>query len=93
MGIGYSEGESIAHSCPGCIYPNVIDQLKSQGHANTKAYSLWLNDLGRCLVFLLEITRFLCRSAFLSCDPRAWLVGAEGEGSACLLLGSLCHGS
>lgn len=46
MGIGYAADESIAAQDPNAIYPNVINQLKNQGHINTLAYSLWLNDLG-----------------------------------------------
>lgn len=45
MGIAYSAGESIAAKDPNSIYPNVIDELVLQGHINSRAYSLYLNDL------------------------------------------------
>jgi len=48
MGVGYQSGESIASQSPDYIYPNIISQLKNQGKINTRAYSLWLNDLGTC---------------------------------------------
>lgn len=48
MGIGFQSGESIAEYYPSEIYPNVINQLKNQGYIKTLAYSLWLNDLGKC---------------------------------------------
>src|SRR5947207_11374602 len=41
MGIGYSVDEAANQ-----VYPNLIDQLVRQQMINTKAYSLWLNDLG-----------------------------------------------
>ena len=44
MGIGFRAGESIA--AQGANYANINDQLRTQGHINTLAYSLWLNDLG-----------------------------------------------
>lgn len=47
MGIGFSSGETVTQEYPGAQYYNIIDQLKSQGHINTLAYSLWLNDLGK----------------------------------------------
>ncbi|KAF1989122.1 acid protease [Aulographum hederae CBS 113979] len=45
MGVGFQAGESIASQYPDLIYPNIITQLKSQGHIRSRAYSLWLNDL------------------------------------------------
>jgi Eukaryotic aspartyl protease len=45
MGIGYSAGESIVAVDPTAVYPNIIDQLRNQGFINTRAYSLYLNDL------------------------------------------------
>ncbi|KAK5064494.1 hypothetical protein LTR84_000327 [Exophiala bonariae] len=44
MGIGFQSGEAAA-SQNGFTYPNVIDVLKSEGFINTRAYSLWLDDL------------------------------------------------
>jgi hypothetical protein len=45
MGIGYSAGESIARLDPNAIYPNVIDLLVEQGVINSRAYSIYLNDI------------------------------------------------
>lgn len=45
MGIGFDTEESIVveeHAKP---YPNIIDLMVEQGLINTRAYSLWLNDL------------------------------------------------
>lgn len=47
MGIGFQSGESIAETYPDAKYPNIINQLKSQGYIKTLGYSLWLNDLGK----------------------------------------------
>lgn len=44
MGIGFQSGEAAA-SQNGFTYPNVIDVLQSEGFINTRAYSLWLDDL------------------------------------------------
>lgn len=40
MGIGYNSSVAAA-----TIYPNIIDQMVYQGLINTRAYSLWLDDL------------------------------------------------
>lgn len=45
MGIGYSAGESITALDPTAVYPNIIDLLVDQGYINTRAYSIYLNDL------------------------------------------------
>jgi len=45
MGIGFSTGEAIVQYNGTEPYPNIIDELVSQGLINTRAYSLWLNDL------------------------------------------------
>jgi hypothetical protein len=42
LGIGYSVAGAQAADVP---YPNIIDQMVSQGLINTKAYSLYLDDL------------------------------------------------
>jgi len=44
MGVGYDVNEAIlaVQTTP---YPSIIDTLQKQGFTNTKAYSLWLNDL------------------------------------------------
>ncbi|KAF2395658.1 acid protease [Trichodelitschia bisporula] len=44
VGVGFDQGESI-YSQVGRTYPNLISKLKSQKYINTRAYSLWLNDL------------------------------------------------
>jgi len=46
MGIGFAVGESMVQSKGVAPYPNIIDELVSQKLTNTRAYSLWLNDLG-----------------------------------------------
>jgi Eukaryotic aspartyl protease len=50
MGIGYSSGEASVFSGDGKSYPSVIEQMVSQKFINTKAYSLYLDDLRRCTV-------------------------------------------
>lgn len=47
MGIGFKSGEAVSQEHPEAQYPNIVNQLKNQGHINTLAYSLWLNDLGK----------------------------------------------
>jgi hypothetical protein len=44
MGIGFDTDESIAAS--GIVYPNIIDDMVTEGLITARAYSLWLNDLG-----------------------------------------------
>ena len=50
MGIGFSAGESLAQTTE--PYPNIIDQMVTQGLINTRAYSLWLDDLGMSSTFI-----------------------------------------
>lgn len=45
IGIGYDENEASLTSITSVPYPNLIDQMVSQGLINTKAYSLYLDDL------------------------------------------------
>jgi hypothetical protein len=45
MGIGFDADESIAFS-GGKPYPNIIDVMVQQNIISTRAYSLWLDDLG-----------------------------------------------
>ena len=66
VGVGYNADESIASTDPESIYPNIVSQLKAQGFIKTLSYSLWLNDLGMCIIHLrhaLSLTwiRFLDR--------------------------------
>jgi hypothetical protein len=44
MGVGFDANEANA-SYGGPTYPNIVDELKSQGYINAMAYSLWLDDL------------------------------------------------
>ena len=47
MGIGFDTDESVQ---PGVkVYPNIVDDMVDQGLINTRAYSLWLDDLGRAV--------------------------------------------
>jgi hypothetical protein len=43
MGVGFDANE--ANASYGSTYPSIVDNLKSQGYINSKAYSLWLDDL------------------------------------------------
>ena len=45
IGIGFDENEASLTSITSVPYPNLIDQMVSQGLINTKAYSLYLDDL------------------------------------------------
>ncbi len=62
MGIGYTTNEATIGGGSGLsgsstavvTYPNVISTLKTQGHINTLAYSLYLNDPGEqhgCVIY------------------------------------------
>lgn len=55
VGVGFRSGESIATD-GSQTYPNIIDMLKDQGHTNTLAYSLWLNDLGEFHLFTSPVS-------------------------------------
>lgn len=59
LGIGFQSGESIAATDPKLIYPNLVNQLKNQKYIKSLAYSLWLNDLGKCCAAINE--RTACR--------------------------------
>jgi hypothetical protein len=54
VGVGFDTGEAI-YAQAGITYPNIISQLKAQGLINTKAYSLWLNDLGKYGTILTSV--------------------------------------
>ena len=43
MGIAFDSDESAASN--GTVYPSVVDQMVTQGVINSRAYSLWLDDL------------------------------------------------
>ena len=48
MGVGFRADESGAQgtqTSQGFTYPNIIDVLQSEGHINSRMYSLWLDDL------------------------------------------------
>ena len=46
MGIGYDTNEAI-FQIGNTGYPNLVDMMVAQKLINSKAYSLWLNDLGK----------------------------------------------
>lgn len=45
VGVGPGAGEAVDGQAD--TYPNLISMLRSQGHTDSQAYSLWLNDLGK----------------------------------------------
>ncbi len=46
IGVGFAADESVCTSAGPCTtYPTVVDQLVGQKKINSRAYSLWLNDL------------------------------------------------
>jgi hypothetical protein len=45
IGIGYNINEASITSFTSIPYPNLVDQMVSQGLINTKSYSLYLDDL------------------------------------------------
>lgn len=46
IGVGFAADESVCTSAGPCkTYPTIVDQLVSQKKINSRAYSLWLNDL------------------------------------------------
>lgn len=49
VGVGYPGLEAIAANDPSDAYPSLGETLVRQNLTNTNAYSLWLNDLGKCL--------------------------------------------
>jgi hypothetical protein len=50
VGVGFDSGEAIVGETRGQVsYPNIISQMVMQGVISTRAYSLWLNDLGNKL--------------------------------------------
>ena len=57
MGISYNTSEANTRTSTGgngTVYANLPDAMVQQGLANSHAYSLWLNDLGRFCVILEE---------------------------------------
>ncbi len=46
LGIGFDTDESRV-SQGGKPYRNIVDQMVDQGLINSRAYSLWLNDIGK----------------------------------------------
>jgi hypothetical protein len=46
IGVGFDNGEAIVNSQGQGAYPDIISQMVNQGVISTRAYSLWLNDLG-----------------------------------------------
>jgi hypothetical protein len=57
MGIWFDADESLP---PGInTYPNIIDDMVTQDLINTRAYSLWLDDLGRSSILSRAKSQFL----------------------------------
>lgn len=54
MGIGYEKGEAVVAYSKGEPYPNVVSKLQSEGFINSKAYSIWLNSQGMCILGFLQ---------------------------------------
>ena len=46
MGIGYNTNEVQVDWLGKAPYPNVVDMMVKQGYIQSRAYSLWLNDMG-----------------------------------------------
>lgn len=69
MGIGFSAGESIVMNNGTDPYPSIIDELVSQALINTRAYSLWLNDLSKSFLALFPHHRHPCFSSFPTPTP------------------------
>lgn len=49
FGIGLPQGESVFDTS-GQSYPGYLDNLKSAGYINTRAYSIYLEDQSKCTV-------------------------------------------
>jgi len=46
MGVGFALNEAVCNTAGVCpVYPTIVDQMVSQNKINTRAYSLWLDDL------------------------------------------------
>lgn len=45
IGLGFSSNEAVCTLSPCDTYPSIVEQMVSQKKINSKAYSLWLNDL------------------------------------------------
>jgi hypothetical protein len=70
MGIGFDTGESIVSS-GGKPYNNIIDVMVQQKIINTRAYSLWLDDLGMFIRTRLgNLTFSICYSFRLTIRVR-----------------------
>lgn len=52
MGIGYNSSEANIQTGDGTTYPNLPNALVSGGMIKTNAYSLWLDDLRKFILFL-----------------------------------------
>jgi len=59
MGIGYNTSEANVETGNQTVYSNLPNQLVDEGLINSLAYSLWLNDLGRYHLSLLDIERLM----------------------------------
>lgn len=52
MGIGYNSSEANVATGNGTIYPNLPFAMADAGLIKANAYSLWLNDIRMCLLFI-----------------------------------------
>lgn len=60
LGIGFESAEAGVHFRNEAPYPNVVSQLVLNGHINTRAYSIWLNDHCMYPVTLSLLTLLTC---------------------------------
>lgn len=69
MGIGYTENEAAK-----TLYPNIVDEMVSQGLINTRAYSLWLDEAssttGQILFGGIDTAKFSGVLSILPLQPR-----------------------
>jgi hypothetical protein len=50
VGVGFDTNEAIYGQSNGTKeFPTIVSQLVDQGKINTRAFSLWLNDLSECI--------------------------------------------
>ena len=72
MGISYNTSEAIVAD-GGDVYPGILDQMKSQGLIERKAFSLWLNDMeassGTILFGGIDTTKYEGNLSALTTQP------------------------
>jgi hypothetical protein len=49
IGLGFPSIEAISQSSPDKVHPNLPFQLQRSNQISSTAYSLWLNDLRKCI--------------------------------------------